>query len=112
MIEADEWSARLFAHVELRRLLKGRPFASHFARAVGAALHDRLVDWPDEEEAEFSRLDPVYALNIYLVGGWRLDPAWAADLEDLPPEVGDASNVSLSPVVDAPHEQRHRATSR
>ena len=79
MLEADETSLRREVTAELTGLLASNGFASRLARHVGAALHERLVEWPDESETEFSRHAPVNALYLWLAGGWGLDPAWVAE---------------------------------
>jgi hypothetical protein len=97
MIEGDERSSRDYVDRELR-LIKVGSFASGFISDTGAELHERLVDWPFDDETEFSRQDPVYALSTWLAGGWRLAPEWVADLESLPPDAGSVNDLSFSAI--------------
>lgn len=76
MLQVDQGSLKYVVVIELERLLRSNPFVMRIFTQLGAALHERLVDWPFEDETEFSRHDPVVALYEWLVGGWSLDPEW------------------------------------
>lgn len=67
-----------FLKIELNKLLPEGTFASRLRLTIGQELHDRLVDWPDEEETEYSSLFPVDALFTWAVESGGLDPEWLA----------------------------------
>lgn len=57
--------------------LKRDGFASLLGKQIGQELHHRLVEWPIESEAEWSRDNPVSALFVWLDrDGIGLDPEW------------------------------------
>ena len=64
---------------ELKRLLPVGSFAQRLWRTIGAELHYRLVDWPFDDETEFSSLFPVEALFTWATEGGGLDPEWLAN---------------------------------
>lgn len=62
---------------ELASFLNRERFASMVAKQLGQALHDRLVEWPFEDETEYSRNYPVSALFLWLDRDRiALDPEW------------------------------------
>lgn len=79
-------------------------FARLTWRQTGYELHDRLVDWPDQTETEYSSHFPVSALYDDLVHfGWLLDPEWLRQEDGT--FLDDQSNVlpeSVSPKYSPP----------
>lgn len=61
---------------EFLELLPKGSFARLTWRQTGFELHERLVDWPDETDTEYSRHFPVSALYDLVRSGWLLDPEW------------------------------------
>jgi hypothetical protein len=78
MLFLDQYSQRLFLAGELKRQLPEGSFASRLRRTIGAELHYRLVDWPFENETEYSRYYPVDALFFWVTEKEGLDPEWLA----------------------------------
>ena len=76
MLFINKYSHLDFLTHELEQLLPDGSLASRLRRAIGNELHYRLVDWPDENETEYSSLFPVDALFAWVMKGNGLDPEW------------------------------------
>lgn len=79
MLFINQYSHIPFLTQELKKLLPAGSFASRLWRAIGDELHYRLVDWPDENETEYSSNFPVDALFVWATKDGGLDPEWLAN---------------------------------
>jgi hypothetical protein len=105
MLEVSQSVLTAVVERELKGLIASNPFVIRFAMRLGSELHYRLVDWPWEDETEYSRHRPVLALHESLVGGWSLDPEWLANEDG---EWFDDDDIALPSAIRrsfTPHEQ-------
>ncbi|CAG9183504.1 hypothetical protein CURE108131_07595 [Cupriavidus respiraculi] len=83
-----------FVRIALEELIKKNSFASYLWKSIGAELHYVLREWPDDDEAGFSKVYPVEALYLWLYKSGGLDPMWLAD------EVGRFEDDTGHPLPD------------
>lgn len=79
MIHADAFLHEHFIVRELNAFFTPDTYAARAWKSIGAQLHYHLVDWPFEDEIEFSMVFPVEALFLWIKKDGGLDIGWLAD---------------------------------
>ena len=96
MLYVNQYSHIPLLADELKQLLPDGSFASRLWQSIGREWHYRLVEWPFEDEIEYSSLFPVDSLFAEVTKNGGLDPEWLAsddgsylddDGEMIPPTV-------------------------